>query len=69
MQEKAAPKEWQMKIMQKLMVQEWSRDYQKQVTRVGYGCPEVKKIEPQGSGRLKRMTVIHEGNILGGGKV
>lgn len=42
MQEKEAPREWHMKIMQKLMVQEWSRDYQKQVTKGGYGSLEVK---------------------------
>lgn len=64
MQEKEAPREWHMKIMQKLMVQEWSRDYQKQVTKGGYDSLEVKKIEPHAVAvheqkpmeGLKRMT-------------
>lgn len=56
-----ALKEWQMKIMQQLMVQKWSRDYQKQVTKGGYGCFEVKKIEAHVVREQKPMEGFNDG--------
>lgn len=61
MQERDAPKEWKMKVMQKLTVQEWSRDSQKQVTKGGYGCLEVKKIEPHVLHEQKPMEGLNDG--------
>lgn len=56
-----ALKEWQMKIMQQLMVQKWSRDYQKQVTKGGCGCFEVKKIEAHVVREQKPMEGLNDG--------